>query len=486
MPGVNESSDGVTGGRSPAGKRRAPARRKRSVTREDPRSRLMAAELELVGEQGYAATTVADVIARAGASRKTFYEHFGDRQACFFAVSDEIARDWQERVRDSLGNVDTAAEAMGAFVGALFDASAESPAALHVLMAELTAAGNAGIVRRERLLRELGRMLGEALEGLADEDGSVDRGFRMPAEEDSLLVRALLGALLRSAHARAWRNGRLRRLRRSEMEALAGDAAQWAATFRIAPEPQVAPLSGNQHVPIGGRAPGTLSLEWRASNRRGLPRGDSDLPRSFVVHNQRERLLDALVNLSAAKGYWEVTIPDIVQEAAVSVQAFYEHFSSKEEAFNVAYELGQRKLLAIVERAYDVHPQWPDGVHSGVNALLDFLASEPSFARVSLVDALTAGSRVSTLAQYGSTRLAHLIRPGLDYVEHEAQRVEMMVEGTVNAVQALCHTYAARERTREMASLVGLAVHIALVPFLPDRVRELQPSTGRSHASSSD
>jgi AcrR family transcriptional regulator len=50
------------------------------------RQRLVNALIAHVGEHGYAATSVADVVARAGVSRKTFYEHFRDKEDCFLAA----------------------------------------------------------------------------------------------------------------------------------------------------------------------------------------------------------------------------------------------------------------------------------------------------------------------------------------------------------------------------------------------------------------
>ena len=104
--------------------------------------------LASIGEQGYATTVVADVIAKAVASRKTFYEHFEDKHACFFAMSDEIAKEWVERIE----RVEEASEheqgAVGSFVNELFALALESPAALRVLAVELTAAGAVGIERR--------------------------------------------------------------------------------------------------------------------------------------------------------------------------------------------------------------------------------------------------------------------------------------------------------------------------------------------------
>jgi len=85
----------------------------RDVVLASQRGRLLEAMAQCVAAHGYAATTVADVIRRAGVSRKTFYEHFADKRACFLAaweVGNEIllaqvlaageeAGDWRARLR---------------------------------------------------------------------------------------------------------------------------------------------------------------------------------------------------------------------------------------------------------------------------------------------------------------------------------------------------------------------------------------------------
>jgi len=60
----------------------------REVVRESQRGRMLAAMAGAVSEKGYGAVAVADVIARAGVSRKTFYEHFDNKEECFLAAYD--------------------------------------------------------------------------------------------------------------------------------------------------------------------------------------------------------------------------------------------------------------------------------------------------------------------------------------------------------------------------------------------------------------
>jgi AcrR family transcriptional regulator len=419
---------------------------------------MIKAMLESIGEQGYATTVVADVITKAVASRKTFYEHFGDKHACFFAMSDEIVDEWVGRVEHADVPEDGQA-AIETFVNDLFTLALESPASLRVLAVELTAAGPVGIERRERALKALARPLCEALSA--------------ESREAELLARVIVGAILRLLYARARRGARVRRPRRGDLLALAPEVALWACCYRRKSDPEVGKPSNtrmNSAVPVGGRAPGTLSLGSRAIERRGLPRGEGNVSRSFVVHNQRERILDALANLCAAKGYGVTTIPEIVQEAAVSVQAFYEHFSGKEDAFLVAYELGHRKALAIAERAYESQEDWPEAVRSGIAALLDFLASEPAFAHLALIDALTASPKAAAAAHDGIGAYASMLEPGLELVANGHPPTTVVVEATVGVLLELCYVYVASERTRELPSLDALACEIALRPFSRARI----------------
>jgi AcrR family transcriptional regulator len=57
------------------------------------RQRLLDALEESIAEDGYPRTTVADIVRRARTSRRTFYEHFDGREACFVALLTEANND---------------------------------------------------------------------------------------------------------------------------------------------------------------------------------------------------------------------------------------------------------------------------------------------------------------------------------------------------------------------------------------------------------
>jgi AcrR family transcriptional regulator len=122
-----------------------------------------------------------------------------------------------------------------------------------------------------------------------------------------------------------------------------------------------------------------------------LPPGRHGLPRDFVVHNQRERLIAGLAEAVAEKGYGGTTIADITRHAAVSRRTFYEHFEGKDECFVAAFDTVTAQLRERVGEAYDAEDEWPAATRAGIDAMLTFLAAEPNLARLAMVEAMVAG-----------------------------------------------------------------------------------------------
>jgi AcrR family transcriptional regulator len=60
----------------------------RELVEASQRQRLLHGVTVTVAEKGYGQATIVDITARAGVSKKTFYEHFPDKLACFLAAHD--------------------------------------------------------------------------------------------------------------------------------------------------------------------------------------------------------------------------------------------------------------------------------------------------------------------------------------------------------------------------------------------------------------
>jgi AcrR family transcriptional regulator len=67
----------------------------------DAQGRLMEAAYALILEQGYEATTVAEIAERAGLTKRTFFRHFADKREVLFSGSEELVGHWVAGVRDA-------------------------------------------------------------------------------------------------------------------------------------------------------------------------------------------------------------------------------------------------------------------------------------------------------------------------------------------------------------------------------------------------
>jgi AcrR family transcriptional regulator len=164
----------------------------RDVVLASQRGRILNAMAEAVAEHGYGVTTVAHVVALAGVSRKTFYEHFGDKEDCFLALYDTgiayvLAR-ITEAVADETDDGDPrgrVATGLAAFLGVL----AEEPAFSRAIILEVHAAGAQALMRRRAVLAAFAQRYREINAQARANDPSIP-----PLSQDISL--ALVGAIL--------------------------------------------------------------------------------------------------------------------------------------------------------------------------------------------------------------------------------------------------------------------------------------------------
>jgi AcrR family transcriptional regulator len=100
----------------------------REAVLESQRGRLLDAMAEAVAEHGYGATTIAHVVSGAGVSRKTFYEHFRDKEHCFLAMYDTGIAFVLGRLTESLEMEDDPEERLAAGLRTFLEVLSEEPA----------------------------------------------------------------------------------------------------------------------------------------------------------------------------------------------------------------------------------------------------------------------------------------------------------------------------------------------------------------------
>lgn len=122
-----------------------------------------------------------------------------------------------------------------------------------------------------------------------------------------------------------------------------------------------------------------------------LPRGRHGLSRDDVRAAQRERILAALVEVMAGRGYADTPVAAVLAAAGVSRETFYQLFSAKADAFAAALEATIHRLGAAVDG--DAGPAddpraWLD---AALGRYLSALADAPAVARLFLIETYAAG-----------------------------------------------------------------------------------------------
>ncbi|WP_345455648.1 TetR/AcrR family transcriptional regulator [Actinoallomurus oryzae] len=124
------------------------------------RARLCAAMAEVMAEKGYVATSVADVLARSGVSRQTFYQVFDSKLDCFMTAFDFASDILTRRLMETVGAdehgvlaPEAASDPLERFervFTAYLDALATELPYTRLFLIEVYAAGPAAIRRRSR------------------------------------------------------------------------------------------------------------------------------------------------------------------------------------------------------------------------------------------------------------------------------------------------------------------------------------------------
>jgi AcrR family transcriptional regulator len=128
---------------------------------EPGRERVLEAGLELFGERGYHAVSVAEISERAGIAKSVLYHHFGSKAGLFEAIAETQTRDLLAHVAGAVPD-DPDAPRLRAAVDAYLGFLADRPAAWRLLLRD-PPADPALIAVHERLAGERERALAELL-----------------------------------------------------------------------------------------------------------------------------------------------------------------------------------------------------------------------------------------------------------------------------------------------------------------------------------
>lgn len=198
------------------------------------------------------------------------------------------------------------------------------------------------------------------------------------------------------------------------------------------------------------------------------------LPRAYVVRSERERVLEAMIRMAAAKGYEATTVVDVVEFAGVSREAFDEMFESKEACFLEAYEAVFDVLVAHVTAAFEAAAEesWPEQIASGLGALVDLMATEADIARMAMVEVTAAGDDARERYRAMLTRFTPFLEKGRTYSGQGEELPADTARFAVGGATSMIFDEVRAGRGPELKRILPDLVFAVLMPYLGSEAAE--------------
>jgi AcrR family transcriptional regulator len=326
---------------------------------------LLEAMIGVAAERGYADTSVARVIASAGTSRSTFYEHFRDKDECFLAASSLLG----DRLLAGNESGAKAAPSLADGLLAVVRFVHVDPLGAKVLFVESLAAGEFAMELRESVLHQLAQA--------ATPGGSTE------------LASALFGGIFRLLAVRLRDGG----------EGLAAEETsgllRWLGSYGS--------LRADQPPAPAGAAALGRPAPLAPSPLVGLDRSGSRRSGRATAQERRLWVMSATATCAYRTSYSQMTVADIVVASAISRRGFYELFGGKAAAATAADHGYFQMAMTVTAGEFFAARSWPERVWAAGGALLDFVATRPAESYLAFVETHAIGQ---TAVQLTYDRLA--------------------------------------------------------------------------------
>jgi AcrR family transcriptional regulator len=409
------------------------------------RERLLSAMIEVAAREGYAAASIAQVIANAGVSRPTFYDYFTDKDDCFLAAVTDI----HGRLQADVGKAIDACpheHAAGTAIETLIGFAATQPERARFLMTEAMAGAFRSLDSGYRGVAQIGQAIEEAY-----------RELPPTAAVPDLSGRILTGGVYRLLAARL----------RREQPAVSGmldDLLVWIKAYeRPIGEHRWRTLEPVQMPVASGKSAPLLPPLALPARRRRASAGE-------VAENHRQHIMFAAAELAAEKGYRAATIAGITKLAGVDAHTFYSLFGDKQEVYAAVHELYFQHLMARTAGAFFSGAGWPDRVWEAGLAFTRPFEENPTLAHVGFVEAYSAGPAAEQRLDEFLMAFTVFLQQGYEYVGEAEPPSAVALEAIAATIFAMArHLVRDQVRHRRPTQLSGLLPHvnyICLAPFI--------------------
>ncbi|MDX6595436.1 MAG: hypothetical protein QOI72_818 [Solirubrobacterales bacterium] len=197
-----------------------------------------------------------------------------------------------------------------------------------------------------------------------------------------------------------------------------------------------------------------------------MPPGRHLIPSDFVAQNQRERMLLAMAELVAERGYQKTTIELIAKTSRVALVTFYEHFASKEECFLAAFDESVAAAREIFAELLDSEQPWQEQISAGLEIFLEMVVKEQARAKLCIVEAQAAGTASLGRYQEMLESVAPKLREGRDFNPRASRLPDGLEVAIAGGIVWLVHQRLVADDVDDLMTLLPEMLQVTLTPFI--------------------
>lgn len=189
-----------------------------------------------------------------------------------------------------------------------------------------------------------------------------------------------------------------------------------------------------------------------------------EISREFIAGHKRRRIMDAIAELTAEKGYDATKIGDIVRSAGVARKTLYDNFEGKEEVFLAAFDAAVEEAVRRIDEACaKVEGGWDERLEAGLAAFLGYVAEQPALARMCMIEALSATPAASRRYEDAVKRFVEMTGRT---VPRDDRLPETIDETLVGGVAWIVYQKIRRNETEQVPDLLPELTEFMAAPHL--------------------
>jgi AcrR family transcriptional regulator len=174
----------------------------------------------------------------------------------------------------------------------------------------------------------------------------------------------------------------------------------------------------------------------RSGKAHATRRVNGDLEHDHGRGDREARLIEAMIDLCAERGYLAVSVADVSSRAGVSSKTFYELYVDKEDCLLASYRAAAKRLLEDVEPVED-DGEWRHAARTALDQLLHAIRNDPAAARLLLVEALAGGPRIRAERERVLSLIEARAQQFLSGAPRDGERLDVPATAVIGAVRSI-------------------------------------------------